>query len=141
MHLEEEKLRHFITLVYNRAVALHRYSPDIWIEYAHFKAESNWEEAVQVLKQGLEPLGSSSFYQLACCDFYEEYQHMEEAERHYESFVSSMESSIGWIQYMYFARRTKGIDASRLVFRRARLSLLSPELFIAAGMMFVSLFI
>lgn len=133
MELEIQKLQQMISCMYDRAVALYRYAPDMWLEYAHYKAEWNWEEAAQVIKRGMEPLSSSLFYQLGCCDFFETTHHLEEAVRQYEQFVSSSESAIGWIQYIYFTRRTKGMEEARQIFRRARLSVLQPELFIAAG--------
>ena len=141
MELEPIKLQQTLSCMYDRAVALYRYAPDMWLEYAHFKAENDWEGAVQVIKRGMEPLASSLFYQLGCCDFYEIHHHLEEAVRQYEQLVSSSESALGWIQYIYFTRRTKGIEEARQIFRRARLSVLQPELFIAAGTILIGCFI
>lgn len=138
MGYDQVRFCRLMSVLYNRAVAIFLYAPDLWLEYARFKSkyypeETRWKEAVQVLKKGLDSLGTSTFYRLACCDFYEENGHLEEAEHEYEQ-LSSLESSVTWIQYMYFARRTKGIEAAREIFRRARLSLLSHDIFIAAGM-------
>lgn len=133
MGFDEKQLHHVIEYCYDRAVALYRYSPDVWLEYASYQSAHNWDDAVQVLKRGMDSLSTSIFYQLGCCDFYEKHGHLEEATRQYEGMVSSTESALAWIQYIYFIRRTRGIDEARQIFRRARLSVLQPELFIAAG--------
>lgn len=138
MGYDEVRFCRLMTALFNRAIAIFLYAPDLWLEYARFKSEhypeeTRWKEAVQVLKQGLKALGTSTIYRLACCDFYEEKGHLEEAGHEYEQ-LANLESSVGWIQYMYFVRRTKGMEAARQIFRRARLSLLSPDIFIAAGM-------
>ena len=120
--------------LWSRYLALFRYCPDVWIEYAEYESEWNWEDSVSILKEGFEVMNHSCLFGLACCDFYEKHGHLEEAERQYEIVVSTCDNAVGWIQYMYFSRRNKGMEASRQIFRRGRLSVLSPSLFIAAGM-------
>ena len=78
-------------------------------------------------------MASSVFFTMACCDFYEQHGHEDEAEALFESFIQSNNNPIGWIQYMYFKRRVRGVEEARAVFHRASLSVLSPSLFIAAG--------
>lgn len=123
----------FMKCIWNRYLALFRYCSDAWIEYAEYESEWNWEDAVSILKEGFEVLNNSCLFGLSCCDFYEKHGHLEEAERQYEIVVSTCDNALGWIQYMYFIRRNKGLEASRQIFRRGRLSVLSPSLFIAAG--------
>ena len=133
LDLPNDKLYSFITRLYNQAIALYRYCPDLWIEAVSFHAIDHWEEAERLLQQGLKVMASSVFFTMACCDFYETHGHVNEANALYESFIQSNDNPVGWIQYMYFTRRVKGVEEARAVFHRASLSVLSPSLFIAAG--------
>ena len=88
---------------------------------------------MKLLQEGLKVMASSVFFAMACCDFYEQHGHVDEAEALYESFIQSDNNPVGWIQYMYFMRRVRGVEEARAVFHRASLSVLAPSLFIAAG--------
>ena len=47
--------------------------------------------------------------------------------------IGSCETSTGWIVYQQFTRRYFGVAEARHLFQRARLSMLAPEVFLAAG--------
>ena len=79
LDLPNDKLYSFITRLYNQAIALYRYCPDLWIEAVSFHAIDHWEEAERLLQQGLKVMASSVFFTMACCDFYETHGHVNEA--------------------------------------------------------------
>lgn len=133
MKLPPETLRSQLNMVYRRCLACCHFCPDIWLDYAQYESQFSWDTAESILRNATEAIPTCVFLRLAIADFYESQDRVEEANRVYEQMIEALDAPGGWIGYQQFIRRRKGVKESREVFRRARLALLKPDLFIAAG--------
>ena len=75
-----------------------------------------------------EAMPACALLRLAICDLLESRGLVQEAKEEYEKMIGSCETSTGWIVYQQF-----GMAEARHLFQRARLSMLAPEVFLAAG--------
>ena len=94
--------------LWSRYLALFRYCPDVWIEYAEYESEWNWEDSVSILKEGFEVMNNSCLFGLACCDFYEKHGHLEEAERQYQLQLQKMQQEYAQWQAEFNAAYSGG---------------------------------
>ena len=133
MKLPEDDHRRNIKMLFTRCVACCRYCPDLWMSFISYEASFDWSSASQLVSEAKEAMPSCSVLRLAICELYEQRGLLKEAETEYERMIGSCETSVGWIVYQQFMRRIHGVAAARSVFQRARLSMLAPEIFIAAG--------
>lgn len=88
---------------------------------------------MNVMSVSMNAVPDSVILHLACCDFYEEQNQIEDAMNAYESIVKSSKEPIGWIKYLQFIRRQKGMKECRSFFQRACEQARSPELVVAEG--------
>ena len=133
MKLSEADHRRNMKMLFTRCVACCRYCPDLWMRFISYEASVDWSSASQLIGEVKDAMPSCAVLRLALCDLYEQRGLLKEAEAEYERMIGACETSVGWIVYQQFMRRNHGIAAARGVFQRARLSLLAPEIFIAAG--------
>ena len=133
MKLSREQLYHQLHMTYLRCLACCYYCPDIWLAFAQFEAKYDWKRAVNVLQCAMKAIPESIILRLACCDFYEEHDQLTYAEEEYEKIVSTVNEPVGWIEYMRYTRRQKGVQAYRDLFLRAKECCKKPEVFVTAG--------
>lgn len=133
MKLPEETHRHHMDQLYRRCVACCRYCPDLWILYISFIASFDWSNATRLMTDAKEAMPACALLRLAICDLLESRGLVQEAKEEYEKMIGSCETSTGWIVYQQFTRRNFGVAEARHLFQRARLSMLAPEVFLAAG--------
>lgn len=103
-----------------------------WTHHSPEKADSILADLVQ---EALSAMPDCTILRLAITDYYEQIGKIDEAIRVYEGMNDGKQSAQGWIAYQQFSRRHRGVKGGREIFRRARLNLVRPELFIAAGKM------
>ncbi|KAK8828384.1 hypothetical protein WA556_004798, partial [Blastocystis sp. ATCC 50177/Nand II] len=133
MKLPEETHRHHMDQLYRRCVACCRYCPDLWILYISFVASFDWSNATRLMADAKEAMPACALLRLAICDLLESRGLVQEAKEEYEKMIGSCETSTGWIVYQQFTRRNFGVAEARHLFQRARLSMLAPEVFLAAA--------
>ena len=133
MKLPSDVLHNQVNMMYRRCLACCHFSPDIWLSYAEYESHFSWETCESILHDAIRAIPNCVFLRLAIADFYESQNRIDEANHVYEQMVDILDVPGGWIGYQQFIRRRKGIKESREIFRRSRLALLKPDLFIAAG--------
>ena len=133
MKLPLDQLYHQVHMTYLRCLSCCYYCPDIWLDFAAFEAQYDWKRATEVIATGIRAIPQSVFLRLACCDFYEVHEHVQEAETMYEALLRECPCAQAWILYQRFVRRQKGVEAARAVFKRACQAMHDPEIYIAAG--------
>ena len=133
MKLPDALFHNHMDQLYRRCVACCRYCPDMWILYITFVASFDWEAATRLMTEAKEAMPTCALLRLAICDLLESRGLIQEAKEEYEKSIGSCETSTCWIVYQQFTRRNFGVEETRHLFQRARLSMLAPEIFLAAG--------
>lgn len=133
MKLSREQLYHQLHMTYMRCLSCCYYCPDVWLSFAQFEALYDWKRAVNVMSVSVNAVPDSIILHLACCDFYEEQNQIDDAMNAYEEIVRTSKEPTAWIKYLQFVRRQKGMKECRSFFQRACEQALSPELVVAEG--------
>lgn len=119
MRLPQNQLYHQIHLTYLRCLTTFRFCPDIWAAFAEYEAQFDKQRAVAVLEEAISVIPKSVLLRLACCDFYEEHEMMEQCIKEFERTARECPCSTVWVMYLEFAQRQQGTDAMRALFQRA----------------------
>ena len=130
-----------IILAYEQSLSYFVQFPDIWLDYAEWRAgekNENVEAAINVLNKGREALPTALALHFMAADLHEQEGNVDAAREIYEGLVAEKtkedagngkeESSeednklktLAWIVYMRFTKRVDGVQKSRLLFMRAR---------------------
>lgn len=62
MKLPREQLYHQLHMTYLRCLSCCYYCPDMWLSFAQFEAEYDWEKALQVIQAALRVRESARSY-------------------------------------------------------------------------------
>ena len=123
-----------VVLAYEQTLSYFIQFPDIWIDYASWHMSETGkgvEAAIHVLNRGREALPAALILHLEAADLHAQSGNVDRAREMYEAMIDDQASeddvestneikTLGWIQYMRFARRVDGVMAARKLFMRAR---------------------
>ena len=133
MRLPDNQLYHQMHMTYLRCLTTFRFCPDIWIAFAEYESNFDNHRAAAVLNEAVSVMPNSIFLRLACCDFFEEHEMMQECEAEYERLVRECPCCAGWTLYLEYVQRQKGEKAMIELFERACSVYPCSEIYIKAG--------
>lgn len=139
-----------VVLAYEQSLSYFVQFPDIWLDYAEWHtsgAGMGVDAAINVLNKGREALPSALALHFQAADLHEQGGNFDGARAIYEQVVSDTDEdnkkgeekksegeeedseelaeknrlkTLGWIQYIKFVKRVDSVNASRMLFMRAR---------------------
>jgi len=118
-----EKLQNLnrVLFAYNQCLVVYHHYAEVWFGSAEACISAGYEEmARQVLKRGVAALPANQLVTFAFADYEELHDEAQTAKDAFENLLLKNSTALVWVQYMRFARRALGVEASRVVFRRAR---------------------
>jgi len=120
-NVEPEELQRRVSYAYQVSMSfLYRY-PDAWLDLAYFHLDSGHPGvARETFRRGLEAVPGCPLLYFAFADFEELQGNTADAVRLYEELLEKSPTSLAYIQYMRFVRRSGDVEKSRKVFLRAR---------------------
>lgn len=133
MRLPENQLYHQMHMTYLRCLTTFRFCPDIWIAFAEYESNFDKSRAAAVLNEAVTVMPNSVFLRLACCDFFEEHEMMQECEDEYERLIREYPCCAGWTSYLEYLQRQKGEEAMVRLFERACSVYPCSEVYVKAG--------
>ncbi|KAI6184025.1 Suf domain-containing protein [Aphelenchoides bicaudatus] len=127
-----------VIYAYDQALLCLGYLPDIWYEAALFQQQAEKslaekgdvkqsatvsEEIIALYEKAISGLMKDSpILYFSYADFEEERRNFDKAKAIYNRLLEreDVNPTLGYIQFMKFIRRTEGVKAARLIFKRAR---------------------
>jgi cleavage stimulation factor subunit 3 len=133
---DAQVLRKRIEFVYNQCLLCLYHYAEIWYDYANYHSSAGALDAASaVFERAITALPNSLLLHFVYADTLESLKNYQvhsicmtrsdrtqKAQEIYERLLSHNESSLVYIQYMKFTRRTQGFKAARAIFKRARTS-------------------
>ena len=105
----------------------------MWRDFAVFESFYDIGASDAIWRKAIAAMPQSSLLRLAYADMLENRGDVAAARAAYEEMAETAGNPAEWVAFQRFLRRTEGVSSSREAFRRARLALLRPEIFVAAG--------
>ncbi|KAF0313875.1 Protein suppressor of forked [Amphibalanus amphitrite] len=143
-----------VTFAFEQCLLCLGHHPDVWYEYAVFlqeaaqvmtekgdvtAAKATTDEIASVFERATQgPMRGCMLIYFAHADFEETRMNNEKVHKIYSGLVEvqDIDPTLGYIQYMKFARRAEGIQSARKVFKKAREDKRSRHhVFVAAALM------
>jgi len=151
---EYSQLAKRVIYAYDQALLCLGYFPDIWYEAALFQQQAEKsltdkggvkqsatinEEIIALYEKAISGLmKDSQILYFSYADFEEERRNFEKAKATYNRLLDreDINPTLAYIQFMKFIRRTEGVKAARMIFKRAREdSRCQYHIYIAAALM------
>lgn len=109
---DKSALANRVAYAYRRSLLMMRMFPELWHEAAAYLNEvSRGEEALAILKQGVEALPTSTLVHLSLADMHEARNGIAPAKQLYESLVTNLEQQITDINQRAEAEKARAIAA------------------------------
>ena len=131
--LPAEILRSRQETAFRRCLGCCYFAPEMWRDFATFESFYDIGASDAIWRKAIATMPQSSLLRLAHADVLENRGDLVAARAAYEEMAETAGNSTEWVAFQRFLRRTEGVSSSREAFRRARLALLRPEVFVAAG--------
>lgn len=97
-----------IVYAYKRALLMLRHFPELWYEASSYLNEAaKADEALSMLKQGVDAISTSALLHLSLADLYESRNQVPAAKQLYESLVENLEQKISGINARAEAEMTR----------------------------------
>lgn len=131
--LPAEILRSRQETAFRRCLGCCYFAPEMWRDFAVFESFYDIGASDAIWRKAIAAMPQSSLLRLAYADMLENRGDVAAARAAYEEMAETAGNPAEWVAFQRFLRRTEGVSSSREAFRRARLALLRPEIFVAAG--------
>ena len=132
--LSTQEVKRRVMFTYQQCLLCFRHHVDIWYEGAMYLSSLGYnEEASAFFQSGCTALlppkktdvvtpkeEGSILLHLAYAEYLETKKKFEEADKIFEDLLKVRDEPLVYIQYLRYTRRTKGIDAAREIFIRAK---------------------
>ena len=130
-------LENRIVFTYNQCLLCLYHYPELWYDFAMYRLScGSLEAASAVFDRAIEAIPTSLILHFAYADMLESQKNTKSAKEVYEKLLTQQQTSMVFIQYMKFSRRTEGMKEARLVFKRGRTSpTITYHLFVSAALM------
>lgn len=114
-----------VTLTYEQCLMYLYHHPDIWYDYATWRADNGPKSSAnEIFQRALQALPESEVLWYAYAELEESRGRVQRAKEIYEKLVrnSNTATALGYIQFLRFLRRNEGPEAARKFFSEARKS-------------------